>query len=386
MLTVLRSLVGSVRRLPAPPGARPAGRSDIALVAVAAVLAVVEVTLLRPDLPGRWLSLVGFLAWLPSLLVRRTRPAATALAFAAVMVVLSVVQRLGDVDPPGDLHTAVLALLIPYSLVRWASGADAVSGLALFLLVAGSSLVAQDLAAGDRLGGAAVLVAATMTGLALRARAMLHTRQLEDVRRLERERLARDLHDTVAHHLTAIAISAQAGLAVAETRPAAAREALRRIDEEATRTLAETRSVVRMLRTDDDPARRPLDDLTAMAAAAGPGPAVEVVVADDLDLSPTVAATVQRIAQESVANARRHATDVTSVRVQVARRLDLVELTVTDDGRSAMPADRGFGILGMTERAELVGGRLSAGPAVGGGWKVVALLPSRDRELDRRRP
>nr|WP_253942982.1 histidine kinase [Nocardioides sp. zg-1308] len=215
---------------------------------------------------------------------------------------------------------------------------------------------------------------------------MLHTRQLEDVRRLERERLARDLHDTVAHHLTAIAISAQAGLAVAETRPAAAREALRRIDEEATRTLAETRSVVRMLRTDDDPARRPLDDLTAMAAAAGPGPAVEVVVADDLDLSPTVAATVQRIAQESVANARRHATDVTSVRVQVARRLDLVELTVTDDGRSAMPADRGFGILGMTERAELVGGRLSAGPAVGGGWKVVALLPSRDRELDRRRP
>ena len=136
---------------------------------------------------------------------------------------------------------------------------------------------------------------------------MLRTRQLDDVRQLERERLARDLHDTVAHHLTAIAITAQAGLAVADSRPDGATDALRRIDEEATRTLAETRKVLRMLRTEDEPADRPLDDLAGLAAPAGPGPAVEVVIADGPDLTPTIAAAVQRIAQEAVANARRHA-------------------------------------------------------------------------------
>ena len=66
------------------------------------------------------------------------------------------------------------------------------------------------------------------------------------------------------------------------------------------------------------------------------------------------------------------------MRVQVVPRLDLVELTVTDDGRPTTASGQGFGILGMTERAELLGGRLSAGPAVAGGWQVTAVLPAGD--------
>ncbi|MCY7400272.1 MAG: histidine kinase [Nocardioides sp.] len=378
MLTRLRSLVRSAWRLPAPPDVRRPGRPDLIAVASLGVLAVIEVTLLRPDLDRRWLALAAFLVWLPTLLVRRTRPLVMAAAFAVMSSALVVVGWISGVVPT-DLNTAVVGLLIPYSLTRWASGRDAVVGLGLFLLVAGTSLVTQYLAPADRIGGAAVVVAAAALGAVLRARSMLRTRQLDDVRQQERERLARDLHDTVAHHLTAIAITAQAGLAVADSRPHAATDALRRIDEEATRTLAETRKVLRLLRTENEPAERPLDDLAGLASPAGPGPAVEVVIADGPDLAPTLAAAVQRIAQEAVANARRHATGASSVLVHLDKKPGLVELTVTDDGHASASDGQGFGIIGMTERAELVGGRLSAGPAIGGGWRVNALLPAEDR-------
>ena len=375
MLAQVRSVAQSVWRLPAPPDARPAGRLDHAFVVVAAVTAVVEVTVLRPDLPFRWLSLVGFLVWLPTLLVRRTRPMVTVTVFAAVVLAELAVSWATDGPPAGDLNTAVVGLLIPYCLARWAAGKDAVVGLLLFFVVASTSLVTQDLPAADRIGGTSVIVAAVALGAAVRARSMLRTRQLDDVRRDERERLARDLHDTVAHHLTAIAISAQAGLAVADREPAAATDALRRIDEEATRTLAETRKVLRLLRTDDEVPERPLDDLLGLASG-GPGPVVAVAVDDDLDdLSPTVAAALQRIAQEAVANSRRHARAATSVQVRVTREEDDVRLVVSDDGRGSTGSGDGFGIVGMTERAELLGGRLTAGPADAGGWRVTATLP-----------
>lgn len=374
MLDQIRSAALSVWRLPAAPDARPPGRVDYAFVAVAAAVALVEVAVLRPDVPGRWLSLAAFLVWLPTLLVRRTRPLLTTGTFVVVVLVLWAWSGITGSAQPGDIHTAVVALLIPYSLARFASGQHAVAGFVMFWAAAGTSLVSQDLPTADRIGGTAVIVAAIAVGAALRFRSMLHTRQLVDVRRDERERLARDLHDTVAHHLTAIAISAQAGLAVADTRPDAARDALRRIDEEATRTLAETRKVLRVLRTEEVP-ERPLDDLAGLAAPGGPGPAVVVEVDDDLDLSPAVAASLHRIAREAVANARRHAVDATLVEVDVRRRAEHVELTVSDDGRSSTGIGEGFGVVGMTERAELLGGRLTAGRAAGGGWRVTARLP-----------
>jgi len=278
MLTLARSLW----RLPAPPDARPATRWDHAFVALVGVLAVVEATV-RTDMDGRWLSLATFLLWLPTVLVRRTRPLLLAAVFAAVVATEMVVGWASGGREPDDLNTAVVGLLIPYSLTRWAHGRDAVLGLALFLLVAATSLATQPLPLADRIGGSAVVVAAAAVGAALRARSMLRGRELDVVRQQERERLARDLHDTVAHHLTAIAITAQAGLAVADAKPAAARDALRRIDEEATRTLAETRKVVRMLRTDDEVADRPLDDLAGLATPGGAGPRVEVQLADGLE-------------------------------------------------------------------------------------------------------
>lgn len=371
MLSLLRSLW----RLPAPPDARPAGRWDQVLVAGVGVLAVVEATFLRPDMHQRWLALAAFLVWLPTLLVRRTRPMLMVGVFVMTVLALWVRATVTGTPQPDDLHSAVVGLLIPFSLARWARGEDAVQGLLFFWIAASTSLLAQDITVADQVGGTAVVVAAIAVGAALRTRSMLHSRQLDDVRQQERERLARDLHDTVAHHLTAIAISAQAGLAVAEDRPEAARDALRRIDEEATKTLAEARKVVRILRTaETDAPERPLDDLRALESS-GPGPWVAVALDDDLDLSPTVAAALQRIAQESVANARRHALDATFVQVRVERSEDDVRLVVADDGRGSVDDGDGFGIVGMTERAALLGGRLEAGPTGPTGWRVTALIP-----------
>lgn len=371
-------LIRSLWSLPAPAEAPGRARVDLALVVVFGVQAVLQVVVDGDDLAWRWLSLATLLVWLPTLFLRRTHPLVPPVVFTTASAVLAVTGAVSGTYPT-DLDAGVVALVIPYSLARWARGRDAVLGLALFLIVAATALVVQQLSTGDRLGGAAVVIASAALGAAFRSRAMLQLRQLDDVRQLERERLARDLHDTVAHHLTAIAITAQAGLAVADTRPGAAGEALQRIDDEATRTLAETRQVLRMLRTEateDDAPERPLDDLAGLATHDGQGPRVEVHLADGLELSPTVAAAVHRIAQEAVANARRHARGASAVRVDVARRDDHVELSIADDGHATTRASAGFGILGMTERAALLGGHLDAGPSPEGGWRVTAVIPS----------
>ncbi len=369
--------------LPAPTEAGLPARVDLGLVAFFGICGVLEATFVDPAPAWRWLSLAALLVWLPTLPLRRTHPLVPVTLFTATAVAVAVTGQVSG-TVPGDLSAAVVALMIPFSLARWAAGREAVIGLGLFALVAVTSLLAQDLGAGDRIGGAAVVMSAIALGAALRSRGMLRTRELDDVRRDERERLARDLHDTVAHHLTAIAISAQAGLAVADSSPQAAKDALRRIDEEATRTLAETRTVVRALRDDTAAPDRPLDDLAGLARTAADGmPAVEVHLDDLAGLSPTVAAALHRIGQEAVSNARRHARHATSVQVRVTRRDGEVELLVTDDGQAPAPGVDGFGIVGMTERATLLGGTLSAGPAHHGGWQVRAVLPEQDGTTDR---
>ena len=233
----------------------------------------------------------------------------------------------------------VYLLLLPYALFRWGSGREVVIGSADHArphrhLGRWSSTARP----GDAVGGLRRPVLATCAlGAAVRYRASARMRELDQVKLLERERLARDLHDTVAHHVSAMAIRAQAGLATSATRPG-------RRDRRAARDRG--RGVARARRDARDGPRaaprragatwRPSPrspTSNGSPAATGTGPPVDVEVVGDLDDLPAAVGTaIYRLAQESVTNARRHARHATRIEVRVAADDTSVRLRVSDDG------------------------------------------------------
>ncbi len=376
----MRRWLRSVLREPAVADAPRRVWRDVALVAIAEVLAVVE-AVLRTDMPLRWPTLGLAVVVLPTLLWRRTHPVPVIAASFGTMALLSVVDLARAVDEPTGLNTMAVLLLSLYALCRWGSGRDVVAGGAIVLVTAGLAIAADWNGIGEAIGGVIVLAITCSVGLTIRFRGRARQREIEQVRLVEREQLARDLHDTVAHHVSAIAIRAQAGLAVAATRPQAALEALELISSEASRTLAEMRAMVGVLRRDHRAELAPtpsLADVGRLALHAPGGPRVDVSIDDRLDaVTPAVATAVFRIAQEAVTNAQRHARGATRITVAVAGDGDHVRLRVVDDGA---PVDTrrlgdGYGLRGMAERAELLGGTCSAAPAGSSGWIVEADLP-----------
>jgi len=142
------------------------------------------------------------------------------------------------------------------------------------------------------------------------------------------------------------------------------------------------RAMVRTLRRHEPVEQAPnprIRDLEWLAARSGPGPTVDVELAGDVDdLPPTVATAIYQLAQESVTNAQRHARHATQVRVRLLADDSAVHLVVSDDGDASpmRPAtSTGYGLIGMTERADLLGGTLQAGPSPDRGWTVTATLP-----------
>ena len=377
MRAFLRSF-WSEPRVPDPP--RRVWR-DWALVALLAPLCVVE-AILRDDLPFRWLSFAVAFAGVPRLLWRRTHPLPVVAAIFGATIVMDIPWVLQGGDPPG-LFTMVYVLIPAYSLFRWGSGREALIGLGIMLVPATLALVLDFTSVSEAVMGFALFFLALALGVAVRSRTRERVSRVDAARAKEREALARDLHDTVAHHVSAIAVRAQAGIATAPTDPEAAVTALRVIADEASRTLAEMRTIVRSLRTDGQGGTAPLPGLGDVRGLAGPttpgGPPVHVDLQGDEGRVPeSVAAAAYRLVQESVTNARRHARRASRIEVTVRAGDDAVTVEVTDDGeRAAAPADVGFGIAGMVERAEGLGGTCVAGPRAGGGWAVTAVLPLR---------
>jgi signal transduction histidine kinase len=324
------------------------------------------------------LSIAIAVALLPALLWRRTQPL---LVTGVVFAVCTLVPALtGGAGP--DLNVFAFVLLLVYSLFRWGSGREIVIGSGFVVAKFAVGLPMDHLSWGDLLAGTVVLTTTMALGTTFRYRARARTRELEQVQLLERERLARDLHDTVAHHVSAMAIRAQAGLATATSHPDAATDALRVIEAEASQALAEMRAMVRVLR-DDRPAdltpQRRLTDLSELAGQSRIGPAVDVeVVGDVAGVPASVSAAIFRLAQESVTNARRHARNATRIEVSVVVDQSSVRLRVSDDGEPStarQAGSPGFGLVGMIERAGLLGGTCEAGPGLGRGWTVTAVLP-----------
>ncbi|MEE2048702.1 histidine kinase, partial [Nocardiopsis tropica] len=181
----------------------------------------------------------------------RTRPLLVVAAVFGSAIVLTLATGGGA----GQMYTTVYFLALPYALVRWGSGREVAAGAAIVLLSSSVDLFLDAAQAADLLGGAAVLFATGALGAALRYRGRARAREIDRARLLEREDIARELHDTIAHHVSAMAIRAQAGQAVARTRPEAAVEALAVIESEASRALGEMRTMVRALRR-GEPAER----------------------------------------------------------------------------------------------------------------------------------
>jgi signal transduction histidine kinase len=374
VITVRRSLWHE----PRPADAPPIGRLDWLLVGAFAAAALVE-GILRPDLAWRPLVTVLALTLLPALLWRRSRPLLAVLVGWGVAGLLSVLQLTLDAGDLGLLSMMAVLILL-YSLVRWGSGQEMVIGAVFVAVVVALGMYASAGNWAEVLGATALLLMIVALAGVFRYRADLWARQQREVRNQERVALARELHDTVAHHVSAIAVQAQAGGVVAAIQPEKAAEALAAIESEASRTLAEMRAMVRLLReeeTADYSPQRGVTDLPDLASADGT-PTVEVSLNGSLSrLAPPVDAALYRLAQESLTNALRHARSATRVEIDVRREGDTVRLRVSDDGQiQPGPApEPGFGLLGMAERAHLLGGSFSAGPGPEGGWVVEAVLP-----------
>ena len=354
-----------------------AGLGTAAAIAVSGVLEVI----LREDLMLPWLSVLVTVGLAPTLLWRRTHPfAVVALAFGVATVVDIGLLVAGASTL--EMHTTIYFLLLPYSLFRWGSGREAAGGLVIILVAATFAILVSATGPADAVGGTAVLISAFALGLSVRTQHGARERRFEQVKAEERVQLARELHDTVAHHVSAIAIRAQAGRALAATSPSSPLEALEVIEEEASRTLAEMRAMVRVLRNQEPADYTPqpgVADLDRLAAATSTGPRVEVTLSGDLTgLPAAVDAAVFRIAQEGVTNALRHARNATRVDVRVDGDAGSVRVHVVDDGDPS-PAQlvpgSGFGLTGMVERATLLGGTCRVGPCPGRGWAVDASLP-----------
>ena len=374
MVTVRRSLWHESR----PADAPPVGRLDWLLVGVFAAAALIE-GIARPDLAWRPLVTVLALALIPALLWRRSRPLMAALVGWGVAGLLSVLQLTAHAGDLG-LYSMMAVLILLYSLVRWGSGREIVLGTAFVTVVVGLGILASSAGWADVFGGIVLLLLFIALAAVFRYRADLWHRQQREIRNQERVALARELHDIVAHHVSAIAVQAQAGGVVAGIQPEKAAEVLAAIESEASRTLAEMRSMVRVLREEEAAAYSPqlgVADLPALASADAT-PTVEVSLDGPLtSLARPVDAALYRLAQESLTNAVRHARRATCVGIDVRREGNAVRLRVSDDGQTQPgPApEPGFGLLGMAERAQLLGGSLSAGPRPEGGWVVEAVLP-----------
>ena len=357
-----------------------------------------------------------------SLLVRRTWPVAVAVVCGTALTTWYVLDHHGQL-----LNLPTMVAL--YTVATLGDRRRSVIVAAVGATWAAAVSIAADSPSGTPLGEAAWPVLAVLLGEVVRARRELLAtyadraaraeadREAEAHRRVqdERMRIARELHDIVAHTVAAMNVQAGVAAAALDTHPALARRAIGQVRASGREALAELHATVGLLRDDPGGPAAPvpgLDELDRLAARAS-SPELRVTVErHDLggaDLPPLVEATAYRIAQEAITNVIRHAA-ARRAHVSVRRAdadatdgagagggRDALVVEVTDDGRG--PAEvgldpaaggdgatdgegdgtgggtAGFGLVGMRERAAAVGGTVEHGLGPEGGWRVRAVLP-----------
>lgn len=364
---------------PRPPDAPARVRRDWALLAAGLGGVVLEASV-REDVVWRPVAVAFAVGLCVLTLWRRTRPLAmVTLAFGSVILL----QLASLVAGPGEavgLDSGLVVLALVYALPRWGSGRDVVLGSAVILTAFALCAVTDETPAAEQVAGLVFLLLPGLIGAAVRFRVTARERQVEQIRSREREQLARELHDTVAHHVSAIVIRAQAGRVLAGADPSAAVEALEGVEEEGARTLEEMRAMVSALRNRGAGAELAppagVADLERLVRAPGGRLRVDLGLDGELDaLPPAVDAAVYRIVQESMTNTMRHAVNATEVVVRVTAERHTVRVSVRDNGHRTGRGRAGYGLAGLRERAALLGGKLHAGPGPEQGWHVEAELP-----------
>jgi signal transduction histidine kinase len=322
-----------------------------------------------------------------SLVARRRYPAAV-LGVALATALLS--------EAAGRAGTAWLPVIVAFfAAVRAGRRAAAIASLVIGFLVAvwppwliGTRGHAQATFALSLLCGLLVLLSAAelMRAGGQRRAATTRIREEELLRRAgeERMRIARELHDVVAHNLSVINVQANTALHLADRQPKRAQQALSTINDVSRQALAELHSVLGVLRADGETApRAPVPGLGRLGALAATMAGAGLTVAVETEGSPvslpaSVDLAAYRIIQEALTNSARHSGS-TRATVRVCHRGGNVEIEVDDEGTAASkpprPAGTGSGITGMTDRAQALGGSLTAGPRPGGGFRVTATLP-----------
>ncbi|MEU9024715.1 sensor histidine kinase [Actinomadura sp. NPDC048394] len=322
-------------------------------------------------------------------LTRRRNPAwtaATGLAVAAATIAVAHLAGLpAEPGPAMVLGLMVLTGTAVRVLPAAQAGAVAAAGLVLAVArLAADPPISASGASSVAVSYAGAWLAAVAAGRWLRMLDVRAANTADRVRREERLELARELHDIVAHHITGMVIQAQAAQIVARKDPANAAEPLAGIETAGTEALAAMRRVVGLLRDTADaapasPGPERLDELVERFSARGPRATLQASGGEDWP--PEVTSTVYRIVREALTNVRRHAPQARSVAVTVAEEADGVTVRVDDDAPPSPARTHhraGYGLVGMRERVETLGGVLDAGPRPGGGWSVRAVLPLRE--------
>lgn len=375
----------------------------LSLVGAALVVLVVLEGLNAPYLPVAAATAVSGVLCLaalvaPERLFARQVALATAASCALTVVETQLPHR--PENTPGMVELCALLLLITRAVRRHPP-------LKALVLAAGPALAAVllplriaewDNNLSTLIAAIAVLAVPFMVvlGWCLRLWDTLRAREREAIRQAQRLEHARELHDFVAHHVTAIVTRTKAARFAAAAGHSQSPEDLDRmlaeIERAGSQAMGSMRAMVSDLRDTTAPAAiRPagdlggLRDLTQEFSAAGPPAALTLDPRlAERRLPPEITTTVHRVVQEALTNVRKHAAGATRVEVRVQARPgapDRLEVSVTDDGQGGTPtarekaAGRGYGLIGLAERVEGLGGRITAEPLDGSGWRVLAVLP-----------
>ena len=343
------------------------------------------------------MAMVCAAVWLPAHPQGSTTLPKVATGVGVASLLLTVVAA-ADAGGEGSWGLAEsLALLgILYVVARRASAGWAV----VAVLAVGAAVSFQPLRGGQSsafviFGLIQALAAAAAIGLGIYLRTLAGSRQraVDAVRAEQRAEFARDLHDFIAHHVTGIVVQAQGARFIAEQDPQRVLLALEQIEQAGAETMASMRRMVGVLR---DPESRPdaplapiagVTDLGALLeqfnAAGGPTARLHVDgVVEGLPVE--VSTSAYRVVMEALTNVRQHAPDARAADIWMRRTPDWLLVRVANDGvpaRAATPRDRpGYGLVGLTERVRAVGGRITAGPGIEGGWVVDAAFPVNVKE------